>query len=280
MARSRLDSALVHRLAPGAWAWDGGIGYRRNRTGDGGSWYIKYRAPFPGAVRAGAAPPTRQVKERLPNCRNRSQAEGVLMARKAAVFDGTYRRLAKAEPMTLAAFVPRFLEAKRHLRTVRKYRQQLDHHVLPRFGARPIGAISRQDCLAYYNERLDSEAAISTVNGEMACMKSLFSAAVTAGHIEINPVKGIKLVNPNNGRDRILSTDETARLFAAAAASDDFVRPLFHVLFHTGMRLGEALALEWRDVELDHQRLVVRQSKSGEGRKVPTIEGPLTRAVL
>ena len=26
---------------------------------------------------------------------------------------------------------------------------------------------------------------------------------------------------------------------------EDFVRPLFHVLYHTGMRLGEALALEW-----------------------------------
>src|ERR1700752_1322157 len=49
----------------------------------------------------------------------------------------------------------------------------------------------------------------------------------------------------------------------------DFVRPLFHVLFHTGMRLGETLALEWPDIEFDHQRIVVRQSKSGEGRKVP-----------
>jgi integrase len=47
------------------------------------------------------------------------------------------------------------------------------------------------------------------------------------------------------------------------------VRPLFHLLFHTGMRLGEALALTWVDVELDHQRIVIRRSKSGEGRKVP-----------
>ena len=70
-------------------------------------------------------------------------------------------------------------------------------------------------------------------------------------------------------RDRILSSEETARLFAAAEQADDFVRPLFHMLFHTGMRLGEALALEWADIEFDHQRIVIRQSKSGEGRKVP-----------
>ncbi len=92
---------------------------------------------------------------------------------------------------------------------------------------------------------------------------------IRAGLIKINPVKGIKLLNPNNVRDRILSSEETARLFAAAGSSDDFIRPLFHMLFHTGMRLGEALALEWADVEFEHRRIVIRQSKSGEGRKIP-----------
>lgn len=140
---------------------------------------------------------------------------------------------------------------------------------MPRLGSRPLGAISGKNCLAYYNERLDTEAAISTVNGEMACLKTLFAEAMREGHIDVNPVKGIRLVNPNNARDRILSSEETARMFAAADAMDDFVRPLFHVLYHTGMRLGEALALEWSDVGFDHQRIVVRRAKSGEGRKIP-----------
>ena len=66
---------------------------------------------------------------RLPNCRNRSQAEGVLMARKAAIFEGTYQKKRKAEPNTLKSFAPRFIETKRHLRTVRKYRQQLERRI-------------------------------------------------------------------------------------------------------------------------------------------------------
>jgi integrase len=103
----------------------------------------------------------------------------------------------------------------------------------------------------------------------MACLKSLFSEAIRNGIVTINLAKGIKLLNPNNVRDRILSSEETAQLFDAATRMDDFVRPLFHVLFHTGMRLGEALALEWADIEFQHQRIVIRQSKSGEGRKIP-----------
>jgi integrase len=191
------------------------------------------------------------------------------MARKAAVFEGTFRQKRKAEPTTLSSFAPRFLETKRHLQTVAKYRQQLAQHLIPFFGNKPIEAISSQDCLGYYNARLDTRAGISTVNGEVACLKSLFSEAHRASLIQVNPVKGIKLINPNNARDRILSSEETARLFAAAEQANDFVQPLFNVLFHTGMRLGEVLALEWADVEFDHHRIVIRHSKSGEGRKVP-----------
>jgi len=202
------------------------------------------------------------------------------MARKAAIFEGTYQRKRKAPQTTIKSFAQKFLESKRHLRTAKKYRQQLAQHIIPHFGNKPIGVISGQDCLAYYNSRLDTEAAISTVNGELACLKSLFSEAMRAGLVQVNPVKGIKLINPNNVRDRILSNDETARLFAAAEEFDDFVLPLFHMLYHTGMRLGEALALTWADIEFDHHRIVVRQSKSGEGRKVPlreTLAGELIR---
>lgn len=264
-----LDANALRKLESGAWIWVGGIGYRRNRNDDGGAWYIKYRAPMPGHYGKDVLAPTRQVKERLPNCRNRSMAEGVLMARKAAIFEGSYQRKRKVETTTIKSFAPKFLESKRHLRTVKKYRQQLDQHIIPHFGSRPIEAITGQDCHSYYNKRLDTPAAISTVNGELACLKSLFSEAIRAGLIAINPVKGLKLLNPNNARDRILSNEETARLFLAAESIGDFVRPLFHMLFHTGMRLGEALALEWADVEFQHQRIVVRYSKSGEGRRIP-----------
>lgn len=267
--KQSFDTPSLRKMEPGSWLWEGGIGFRRNSEGDGGTWYIKYRASIPGHYGKDVLAPTRQVKERLPNCRNRSQAEGVLMARKAAIFEGTYQRKRKAETTTIKSFAQKFLESKRHLRTVNKYRQQLDQHIIPHFGSRPIEAITGQDCHSYYNKRLDTSAAISTVNGELACLKSLFSEAIRAGLIAINPVKGLKLLNPNNARDRILSSEETARRFSAAESIGDFVRPLFHMLFHTGMRLGEALALEWADVEFQHQRVVVRYSKSGEGRKIP-----------
>ena len=259
----------IKSLEPGEWLWRDGIGYRRNNSGNGGSWYIKYRAPVQGDYGPEITPPMRQVKERLPNCKNRTQAAKVLAARKAAVFQGTYQQKRKAAPTSLETYLPRFLAAKRHLKTVKKYEQQLRQYLIPFFKKKPLEAITQSDCQEYYNHRLDSDAAISTVNGEIACLKSLLSEATREGIISANPAKAVRLLNPNNVRDRILSSEETARLFIAADEQPDFVRPLFHTLFHTGMRLGEALALEWADIQHEHNRIVIRQSKSGEGRKAP-----------
>jgi len=259
----------IKSLEPGEWLWRDGIGYRRNNSGNGGSWYIKYRAPVQGDYGPEITPPMRQVKERLPNCKNRTQAAKVLAARKAAVFQGTYQQKRKAAPTCLETYLPRFLAAKRHLKTVKKYEQQLRQYLIPFFKKKPLEAITQSDCQEYYNHRLDSDAAISTVNGEIACLKSLLSEATREGIISANPAKAVRLLNPNNVRDRILSSEETARLFIAADEQPDFVRPLFHTLFHTGMRLGEALALEWADIQHEHNRIVIRQSKSGEGRKAP-----------
>jgi hypothetical protein len=158
----KFDTTSIRRLPPGTWIWEGGIGYRRNNSGSGGTWYIKFRAPMAGAFPEGVKPPMRQVKERLPNCRNKSQAEGVLMARKAAIFDGSYRPRLKATPTTITDFKPRFLQAKRHLRTVKKYRQQISQHLAPHFGKKPLEAINGRDCLDYYNSRLDTDAAVAT----------------------------------------------------------------------------------------------------------------------
>jgi len=266
--RSPFDPSNLRKLPAGTWIWQDGVGFRTDTRG-GGTWYVKYWAPVPGIFPEGAHPPLRQVKERLPNCRNRSQAEGVLMARRSAIFEGTYRPRRKVQVTTLADFAPRFLEAKRHLRTVVKYRLLIDKYLLAHFGRKPLATISSRDCLDYYNARLDTNAAVATVNGEMACLKSLFSEAIRAGVCQTNPVRGIKLVNPNNVRDRILTDDETARLFTAADKAPDYVRPLFYALYYTGMRRGEALALRWVDVEFAHQHLVLRSSKTGEGRKVP-----------
>jgi integrase len=53
-------------------------------------------------------------------------------------------------------------------------------------------------------------------------------------------------------------------------AADSYMRPLVATLAGAGLRIGEAVALNWRDVKLGTGTLIVREAKTaaGEGREV------------
>jgi integrase/recombinase XerD len=96
------------------------------------------------------------------------------------------------------------------------------------------------------------------------------------------------LLPTNYGRARpfLYSTDQVTALLEAArqmptalrAASTEAVVGL---LASTGMRVGEALALDCRSVDLSHSRLTIHQTKFNKSREValtrrPSMRSPLT----
>jgi integrase len=196
--------------------------------------------------------------------------------------------------------VPDFLEAKAGLDTVGKYKQQLRDYLQPFFGKMQLVKITRSDVIRYYNQAKE-RASIATANSEINCLKSLFTEAILAGHIEYSPAHQIKLTPPNNTRHRMLSAEEAEALFIAAVADREqlkvalgvtneirryktsdgrrmgrkmpslvdtpaYMRPLFVLLYFTGFRIGEAVALSWEDVDFANARIIIRDAKGGEGR--------------
>jgi integrase len=68
---------------------------------------------------------------------------------------------------------------------------------------------------------------------------------------------------------RWLKPDEAERLIAACAPH---LRPLVIFLIYTGARLGEAIWLDWRDVDLARSHVTFVKTKNGEARGVPLAE--------
>lgn len=71
--------------------------------------------------------------------------------------------------------------------------------------------------------------------------------------------------NPE-GRVRWLTKDEAERLIAACAYH---LKPLVTFLLYTGARIGEALWLDWKDVDLERQQVQFIDTKNGTSRGVP-----------
>ena len=83
-----------------------------------------------------------------------------------------------------------------------------------------------------------------------------------------NPVSSVKFFDEHNIRDRVLTAEEFQRMFDA---SPDYLKPILHCAYYTGMRRGEILALTWDKVDLKAGfiRLKDTDTKTDAARRIP-----------
>lgn len=133
---------------------------------------------------------------------------------------------------------------------------------LPIVESEALPAIQRpilRNVLSKLREEGKSDATIRRYFGVL--MKTLREAQ-KEGFIQVVPVPP-DMPKVRKGRIRYLSEVEEIQLLARSGATQN----LYTLLLDSGLRVGEALALAWRD--LDDGCIHVRESKNGEQRKVP-----------
>ena len=108
----------------------------------------------------------------------------------------------------------------------------------------------------------------TTIKHSLTILHLMFDKALLNGMIYTNPCKGItyakekpgelvRVVNAEEGPpDNQILSDHDIELFFNACKSTRYYE-LFVILLHTGMRIGEALALEWNDLDLDKKTIYV-----------------------
>jgi len=149
-------------------------------------------------------------------------------------------------------------------------------------GGKSLSEITPELVDRYRAERLRSfrpgtEKAISpaTVNKEVALLKAMLTKAITWGHLEVNPLRGVKKLQEPDGRLRYLDADEIERLLAACP-------PHLHAIvvcaLHTGMRRGEILSLTWDRVDMKQRFIHLTKTKTRKARSIP-INDPLLEAL-
>ena len=109
-------------------------------------------------------------------------------------------------------------------------------------------------------------------------LQGFYRFAIGRGYVAVSPLPTILPTCPPHQPPYIYTTEEVRRLLTA---TEQFMTPLsplqattfrtlLLVLYSTGVRISEALALTLADVQLADSLLLVRQSKFGKTRWVPT----------
>jgi len=119
--------------------------------------------------------------------------------------------------------------------------------------------------------RLEARNAGSTINRFLALLKHMLNKAVEEGYLESNPAKKVKPFRETNRIERVLSQDEEKRLLAHATG---YLRSILIIALNTGARVGEILRLEWRNIDLEAQKVNILRTKAGKPR-IAFINTPL-----
>ncbi len=172
-----------------------------------------------------------------------------------------------------------------------------------------VSSIDKARVRDWRTARLNAGVKPATVNRDVAALSSVLSAAAGAGIIPRNPIarelKPLKV--DRNARCRYLRPDEFARLMEALEARDrkmiarresanawrkerdypllpdlepygDHLTPIVVLALNTGMRRGELLGLQWRNVNFEANTITLAGeqdvaggggTKSGKTRHIP-----------
>lgn len=111
----------------------------------------------------------------------------------------------------------------------------------------------------------------STAIRYLAVISHLFTIAIKEwGWVDNNPVLRIMKPKEPKGRTRFLSEDERPLLLEACKRSEaPYLYPVVVLALSTGMRQGEIMNLEWKDIDFNKARITLWETKNGEIRVVP-----------
>ncbi len=153
------------------------------------------------------------------------------------------------------------------------------NHLMPKFGTSHLDEINQQSVLDYYHELLAKEYAKATCNRVLVLLRNMYNMAKKwkiAG-AEINPVADIKLVDPNNAKERFLTSDEAKRLHVELEKSGNpQLKNIVSLLLLLGCRFRELLDSRWHEFDLERRSWRIPMSKSGKARHVPLSQAALS----
>jgi integrase len=171
--------------------------------------------------------------------------------------------------------------------TIASYRKNIRLHIAPALGTVPLAALTTERIDRLYRElerrgradhREGEGLSPRTVRYVHTILSAALGAAVKTRRLARNPAADASPPTAKQAKAPEMQPWAPGQLAAflgwARDNADNFA--LWHVLSYTGMRRGEALALRWRDVDLDAGTIQVRRSAgmvrvAGEGAAV--VEG-------
>jgi len=176
----------------------------------------------------------------------------------------------------IATVVPATCKAS----SLKDYQSILARHVLPVFAKKPIDAINRLMVKEFLMEKGNEGFSASTLNHLKNCISGILNLAVDDEIISFNPAHRLGKViktKPRRFEGEPLNREELSLLLETFKVHYPKHYAMAMFLCRTGCRFGEALALQWGDIDFNSRFVTIQRGlsrgsvetpKSGKSRRV------------
>jgi len=205
-----------------------------------GQWRARYRDP-PG-------------KEHARHFRRRLDAERWLAAVENAKHRGEWIDPSLSR-ITVGEWAVKWLDAQVQLKplTRERYRNILRVQVLPHWQKVRLAEVTHADVVAWVAGLQSAGYAAATIRQTHRVFSLMMALAVRDRRLSYNPAEGVRLPRVARKEPVFLTHEQVDRLAEACTGFELFIR----LLAYTGLRWGEATALQVKRVDLMRRRLEV-----------------------
>lgn len=153
-------------------------------------------------------------------------------------------------------------------RTMALYYDAERLHIAPALGDIPIGDITPLKIQTFlYQLQAEKRLSQRAISLNKSVLVQMYDYAMELRLVESNPARNAKLPRQprklDDGEDKVIPIVQREQLLKAAEA-DPIMCPIVTLLMLTGMRIGEALALQWKHVDFQNRTITIQQSLTRE----------------
>jgi integrase len=151
-------------------------------------------------------------------------------------------------------------------RTAALYRQRLHDHITPTLGHLHADQVTVADLRRMIDRLAAHGYAPGTITSSLNITSGLLRYAVKQGYVARNVARDLDRDDRPSAKrmtePRYLDANQVAKLLAALG---DTYRPIAAACAYAGLRISEALGLQWSDVDLDAGTITVRRQLDADG---------------
>lgn len=153
------------------------------------------------------------------------------------------------------------------------YHSAMYKHIFPAFKDRQMRAIRAVELQTFMNSKAGMG---KTVIGDIfSILTNAFAKATAQGIIDRDPARGLIKPAATKEKRRPLTEGETKATLKVAGEHPDGL--LLMLLYYTGMRRGEVLGLQWRDVDFEAGAINVRRDMDFVTNDLGELKTPCSR---